>query len=164
MKFSQLFSIAILFPTIGSGCYTMEKDNLAGTWTGEFQCSDRDYTVQMLIKESNERYVYDGQVLMQYEESISSFETFQAEFLYSFSLVQPLAAGAQDLIFEMTWDDIGCATIYGNGNNESGGCSNHGIDTSDLKNNVGDVEMRFNGKSRLVIDDDYCIGALYKGN
>ena len=111
----------------------------------------------------NVRYVYNGQVIMQYEEAISSYETFQAQFLYSFSVVQPMAAGAQDLIFEMTWDDIGCATILGNGDSNAGGCSNHGIDTSDLNKDVGDVEMRGSMEfSRLVIDDDYCVGALYK--
>ena len=162
MKISNLLYTLLFLPTLGSGCLTTDKDNLGGTWNGEFQCSDRDYTVQMLVKESNERYVYKGQVIMQYEEVISSFETFQAQFLYSFSLVQPVAAGAQDLIFEMTWDDIGCATVLGNGDSEAGGCSNHGIDTNDLNTDVGDVEMRFNGISRLVIDDDYCVGALYK--
>jgi hypothetical protein len=162
MKISRLLYTMIFLPALSTGCYTSEKDNLAGNWNGEFQCSDRDYTVQMLIKENTERYVYKGQVIMQYEELISSYETFQAQFLYSFSLVQPIAAGAQDLIFEMTWDDIGCATVLGNGDSEPGGCSNHGINTNDLKTNVGDVEMRFNGISRLVIDDDYCVGALYK--
>ena len=162
MKISSLLSTIVFIPVFASGCYTTEKDNLANHWEGEFQCSDRDYTVTMLIKESNDRYVYNGQVIMQYEEAISSYETFQAQFLYSFSLVQPMAAGAQDLIFEMTWDDIGCATILGNGDSNAGGCSNHGIDTSDLNTDVGDVEMRFNGISRLVIDDDYCVGALYK--
>ena len=161
MKIPKLLYITTFLP-IFSGCVGSEKDNLAGDWIGEFQCSDRDYTVEMRIKESGERYVYKGQVIMQYEELVSSFETFQAQFLYSFSLVQPLAAGAQDLIFEMTWDDIGCSTIYGNGDVEGGGCATHGIDTNDLHTEVGDIEMRFNGISRLVIDDDYCVGALYR--
>ena len=97
---------------------------------------------------------------MSYEAEVTNFQVFQANFLYSFDVVQPQGAGGQDVLFEMTWDDIGCQTIFGNGETESGGCSEHGINTEEIDQSVGDVWMRFNGKHTLEVNDDHCVGYL----
>ena len=62
----------------------------------------------------------------------------------------------------MTWDDIGCQSIYGNGDVESGGCVEHGINMDELNNAVGDVWMRFNGVGRLQVNDEHCVGDIFR--
>ena len=62
----------------------------------------------------------------------------------------------------MVWDDIGCQSIFGNGEVESGGCAEQGINTDELENPVGDVSMRFNGVNRLQVNDDHCVGDIFR--
>ena len=159
MKTTQsIFIFAALF---SSGC--AEYDTLSGSWGGDLSCGNRPYAVQMSIQHvGREHFVYTGKMLMSYEAELTNFETFQANFLYSFDVVQPLAAGGQDVLFEMTWDDIGCQSIYGNGEIEAGGCADHGINTDELYNSVGDIWMRFNGVGRLQVNDEHCVGDIFR--
>jgi hypothetical protein len=139
-----------------AGC--TEFDHLDGQWGGDMVCGGRDFTSEMQVSQTSS-FEYAGEMLLKYTEEESD-GNFYANFLYSFTVVQPLAAGAQDLLFNMKWADLGCKTVSENGEETLGGCQAHGIDTTDLESRIGDVPMRFDGRNRLSLDDGNCTGIL----
>ena len=135
-----------------------EFDELDGVWSGDMVCGGRDFASEMQIAETSS-FEYAGEMLLKYSQEETD-GVFYANFLYAFTVVQPLAAGAQNLLFNMQWTDLGCKTVLEDGEEELGGCQAHGIDTTDLDSRIGDVPMRFDGRNRLSLDDGNCTGIL----
>ena len=140
------------------GC--AERDTLAGNWEGEWTCASKDFNVEAVISEL-ETYVYEGEILFRYSKPVDD-GTFYANILYSFEVTQLLAAGNQDLFFDMSWTDLGCKTIFDDGTEQKGGCVANGLNTDDYQSDIGDVPIRFDGVERLIIDDGNCQGILYR--
>ena len=138
-----------------------ERDTLTGNWTGDVSCKEQDFEMDISLYEVRS-YEYEGQFLFKYTHDVSG-GTFYANLLYDVQAIQPIRAGAQEIVFfNVFWSDLGCKTIYSNGTEQSGGCQSNGLNTSDLEEDIGDVRMDFNGINRLVIDDGNCQGAIYR--
>jgi len=136
------------------------RDTLAGSWDGEWLCGELLYDVESVISEQ-EKYEYDGQMLFSFDREVSG-GTFYATLLYEFDVTQMHATGNQELFFAMEWVDVGCKTILDDNSEIAGGCQSNGLNTEDLKSDVGDVPIRFDGSDRLIIDDGNCQGILYR--
>ena len=138
-----------------------ERDTLEGDWSGDVECKDSEYVMEIALEESSP-YQYNGQFLFRYTRDVAG-GTFYANLLYDAQATQPYTAGAQDIVFyNVNWSDLGCKTIYDDGSEQAGGCQSNGLDTSDLEKDIGDISMAFNGIDRLVIDDGNCRGAIYR--
>ena len=148
---------------IGFGC---TGSNLSGSWDGSVVCGDeQDYTIEAAINPSDESFVYKGGMLFQYIETlfISGDEVgFTVNFLYDFTVTQPIREGAQDVYFNVTWNEVGCELDYPESEDERGTdvCEQQGIDLSVLGEDIGDVVMRFDGSNRLTMDDNFCEGYI----
>lgn len=138
-----------------------ERDTLSGSWTGDVSCKDRDFGLDVALNEVRP-YEYSGQFLFRYTQPVTD-GTFYANLLYDVQAVQPIRAGAQEItFFNVIWSDLGCKTEFEDGTEQAGGCQSNGLDTADLEEDIGDVDMDFNGIDRLVIDDGNCQGAMYR--
>ena len=153
----------ILFPLLVVGCSPVS--DLSGSYAGEVECGEDVYDVELALNVTENNFVYSGGLLFQYTETLfmSGDEVeLTANFLYDIQATQPVRAGAQDIYFNVTWEDIGCERAYPDENNEIGRdvCEQEGIDLSILGDEVGDVIWRFDGGKRLSIDDDSCEGSV----
>ena len=137
------------------------RDTLTGNWTGDVSCKEQDFVMDISLEEERS-FEYKGQFLFHYSHAVSGGK-FYANLLYDVQAVQPVRAGAQDIVFyNVIWSDLGCKTVYNNGSEQLGGCQSNGLDISDFEEDIGDVTMNFNGLDRLVIDDGNCQGAIYR--
>ena len=138
--------------------------DLSGSYVGSAVCGDEEeYNVELALNATKDDFIYSGGMLFQYTEVlfITGDEVdFTANFLYDVVATQPVRSGAQDVYFEVTWEDVGCERDYPEAEDERGVdvCEQEGIDLSILGDAVGDVIWRFDGGNRLSIADESCEG------
>ena len=141
------------------------SSDLSGSYIGSAVCGEEDdeYNIELALNATETDFVYSGGLLFQYTEVlfVSGDEVdFTANFLYDISATQPVRAGAQDIYFDVTWEEVGCERDYPEAEDERGVdvCEQEGIDLSILGDAVGSVIWRFDGNKRLSISDESCEG------
>ena len=160
MRMPALYCLALL-PVLAC----TPSSDLSGSYVGSAVCGEEDeeYNIELALNATKDDFVYSGGMLFQYEEVlfISGDEVgFTANFLYDLTATQPVRTGAQDVYFDVTWEEVGCERDYPEAEDERGVdvCEQEGIDLSILGDAVGSVIWRFDGNKRLSIDDESCEG------
>ncbi|MEC8379022.1 MAG: hypothetical protein VXZ96_01795 [Myxococcota bacterium] len=141
------------------------SSDLSGSYIGSAVCGEEEeeYNIELALNATESSFVYSGGLLFQYTEVlfISGDEVdFTANFLYDISATQPVRNGAQDIYFDVTWEEVGCERDYPEAEDERGidVCEEEGIDLSILGDTVGSVIWRYDGNKRLSIEDESCQG------
>ena len=160
MRMSALYCLALL-PVLAC----TPSSDLSGSYVGSAVCGDEDeeYNIELALNATQDDFIYSGGMLFQYKEVlfISGDEVdFTVNFLYDLTATQPVRTGAQDVYFDVTWEEVGCERDYPESEDERGVdiCEQEGIDLSILGDSVGSVIWRFDGNKRLSIDDESCEG------